>query len=271
MNLPPLNYSLTGPEKAPLLILLHGFMGSAADWTAIAAGLPRFRCLAIDLPGHGANQWPLKGPAWDFETSAAAIMAIARQVHVGRKFILGYSMGGRLALYLAIRYPADFDAAVLAGASPGLADSKERQQRRENDAALADRLRNLPFNEFLRTWYDLPLFRSLKNHPGYLEMLQRRLKNDPLRLAKSLRDAGTGSQPPLWSKLPRNKIPLLLVVGEKDAKFRSVANAMENAGPAIFQQIIPHCGHNVCLENTRDFCTITKDFLEPFVENREHL
>ena len=162
-------------------------------------------------------------------------------------------MGGRLALYLTIFYPAYFTKVVLESASPGLKTEPERKNRREKDHQLALQLEQTDFEAFLNKWYNLPLFQTLKSHPRFEEMIKRRQMNQPHLLAKSLREMGTGEQPLLWEKVKQNKIPLLLVVGEKDAKFRAIANEMVETCPAAQRSIIPGCGHNTHFENTDEF------------------
>ena len=140
-------------------------------------------------------------------------------------------MGGRLALYLAIHYPKYFSRIILESASPGLKTAEERRSRRRLDHKLANQLEETNFRQFLTNWYNLPLFHTLKNHPQFQDLLKQRLNNRSEFLAKSLREMGTGQQPPLWNHLTKNKIPLLLVVGEKDAKFRAIADEMAQVCP----------------------------------------
>jgi 2-succinyl-6-hydroxy-2,4-cyclohexadiene-1-carboxylate synthase len=165
-----------------------------------------------------------------------------------------------LALYLTIFYPQYFSRVVLESASPGLSSAAERKKRRQNDFQLAEQLEKMDFREFLVKWYNLPLFQTVKAHRQFPELFARRLDNHPATLAKSLREMGTGRQPSLWAKLARNKIPLLLVVGEKDAKFRAIAEEMAQRNAACQVTIIKGCGHTVHLENAVSFVNCLKHF-----------
>ncbi len=246
---PSLYFECHGDRVNPPLLMLHGFMGCIADWEKIIAGLiKRFYCIAVDLPGHGKSAGFAPAQQWEMTQTAAAIVQGLKQQKISRTHLLGYSMGGRLALYLAIHFPQYFEKVLLESASPGLMSNEERQTRLQGDERIARRLESGDFQRFLLEWYEMDFFQTLRNHPDFSAMLARRLQNDPQALAKSLREMGTGRQPSLWPELPRIKFPLLLVIGEKDAKFRAIANKMVEKNSKIHMSIIPGCGHNVHLE-----------------------
>ena len=198
---------------------------------------------------------------WGMENTAAVIITLLNELSIGKCFLVGYSMGGRLALYLMLHYPQYFSKVVLESASPGLKTAAERQERIARDTLLADRLENDNLERFLTDWYRQPLFSDLQNHPRFREMFERRLRNNPAGLAKSLREMGTGCQPSLWEKLSQNKIPLLLVVGEKDTKFRSIADEMASLCSTATVEVIKGCGHNVHFEEPGKFVTEVEKFL----------
>ncbi|MCC6145841.1 MAG: alpha/beta fold hydrolase, partial [Candidatus Hydrogenedentes bacterium] len=166
-------------------------------------------------------------------------------------------------------HPGRVRQLVLESASPGLKTPEERQRRRQSDHQLAAELDELARTDpdrlprsFLNAWYDQPLFETLKRHPETLErLLQRREQNQPIRLARSLRGLGTGSQPSLWEKLAYLVPPTLLVVGEEDRKFRQIAEQMQEHSPQIAIEILAACGHNVHLENPAGYTTVLKSFL----------
>ena len=241
-----------GDPALPPLLCLHGFLGNGGDFAGLVAGLTdRFRLLAPDLPGHGRSRLP--GSVCTMEGCAAALVSWLDR-EVGRKALLyGYSMGGRLALYLALRYPGRFAAVVLESASPGLADAGARAARRQHDEALARRLEREGTAAFVATWYAQPLFDSLRSAPGFAELLARRQQQPAAGLAASLRGMGTGSQPSLWSELARLSLPLSVIVGENDAKFRDIALKMMTYQSAIDVHVVPGAGHNVHLEQAEAF------------------
>lgn len=263
MNKPlQLAYTVTGPEDRPVALFLHGFLGSGEEWEEIISHLAeRFRCLAVDLPGHGRSAFLDRRRSWNMQNTANAVIALLQQLGIRHCFLVGYSMGGRLALYLTLAYPQYFAKTILESASPGLKTASERRGRIARDEQLARRLESGDFREFLRHWYRQPLFQSLVQHFQFEEILHQRLQNHPPGLAKSLREMGTGAQPSLWEQLPGNKIPLLLIVGEKDAKFCSIAAEMADSCPAASFKVIEGCGHNVHIENADGFAKALIKFL----------
>jgi 2-succinyl-6-hydroxy-2,4-cyclohexadiene-1-carboxylate synthase len=148
----------------------------------------------------------------------AGILAAA-----GGGSVVGYSLGGRLALQLAVEHPNLVARAVIVSASPGIADEGARRARRGEDELRACRLEKQGLETFLDDWYRQPLFASLREHPRFLEVLERRRRNDPRLLARSLRTMGTGRQRSLWGDLDGLRTPLLFLAGERDPKFTALA------------------------------------------------
>jgi 2-succinyl-6-hydroxy-2,4-cyclohexadiene-1-carboxylate synthase len=177
--------------------------------------------------------------------------------------LVGYSMGGRLALYLALQFPAYFDRVILESASPGLQDQVARDRRFTHDLNLAQKLETSSledFTQFLRDWYNQPLFASLKNHPYFQAIFDRRLDNQPLELAKALRGLSVGVQPSLWDQLAKNQLPIVLLVGALDLKFVTIAQAMVESGQNLQLQIIQNCGHSIHLEKAELFAEQIRRF-----------
>jgi len=218
----PLAFEATGPPAAPVVLLLHGFLGSRRDWAPVVAALaPTLRCLLVDLPGHGATGEPADENLW---TPAGCVAALAGLLAAaGGGNVVGYSLGGRLALQLAVEYPDLVARAVCVAATPGIADETARQLRREQDERLARRLETQGLEPFLDDWYGQPLFTELRKQPGFAAVLERRRCNDPRLLARSLRTMGPGSQRSLWDDLPGLQTPVLFLAGEHDAKFTALA------------------------------------------------
>ncbi|WP_199248130.1 2-succinyl-6-hydroxy-2,4-cyclohexadiene-1-carboxylate synthase [[Phormidium] sp. ETS-05] len=242
-------YQLTGSPNQPVIMFLHGFMGNSQDWENIISSLAdKYRCLTLDLPGHGETKTTGGDNAYTISYTAHALIQLLDYLNIDKCFLAGYSMGGRLALYTLLHYPDRFQTALLESASPGLKTPQEQSQRRQQDAQLAQQLETGDLSEFVRKWYQQPLFATLQNHPQYAKLIQRRLQNNPQELAKSLRMMGTGQQPSLWPQLPQNHIPLLLLAGEQDPKFIAINTEMAAACPAAKLAIIPQAGHNIHLE-----------------------
>lgn len=204
------------------------------------------------MPGHGNTQGTGGEDSYAIAPTATAIVDLLDHLNIPQVYLVGYSMGGRLALYLALHYCDRFPKVLLESASPGLRTEAERVARRDHDFQLAKRL-EADFPQFLADWYDQPLFQSLKHHPNFENMLQKRLMNNPMELAKSLRAMSTGMQPSLWKKLKHHQKPMLLIVGARDRKFITINQEMvllDTAIPPLRSlQIAPNTGHNVHLEN----------------------
>jgi 2-succinyl-6-hydroxy-2,4-cyclohexadiene-1-carboxylate synthase len=197
---------------------------------------------------------------------AEAIISLLDKLNITKCFLVGYSMGGRLALYLTLNFPERFYKVILESASPGLATEPEQLERVKRDAQIARKLARstskIDFAAFLFNWYNQPIFGSIKNHPEFKIMLESRLQNHPQELTKSLQFMGTGSQPSLWDKLPNNQIPLLLMVGENDAKFIDINTEMAQICRASQLKIINNSAHNVHFENTSEFVDNLKVYFQ---------
>jgi 2-succinyl-6-hydroxy-2,4-cyclohexadiene-1-carboxylate synthase len=225
-----------------VVVLLHGFTQTRQSWRRTTHALQgRYRALAPDLPGHGqANH---RTPS--FDACAAYVRALVKD----RTFALcGYSMGGRIALHSALTLgPSIVTRLILVGASPGLADPEERARRRAADDALADRLEGMDIEAFAREWGAQPLFADQPERVAAAAYADR-LRNTPAGLASALRGLGTGVMEPLWDRLPELQIPVTLVVGERDAKFRGIAEAMRERLPNARLVTVEGAGHAVGLE-----------------------
>ena len=264
----PLYYSLNGSRTQPVLLLLHGFMGNSNDYREVIPQLSaKFCCLAVDLPGHGQTKVAGGDDRYTMQNTARALISLLDELEIDRCFLAGYSMGGRLALYMLLHFPARFEKAVLESASPGLKTAAQRELRRQRDRKLAEQLETGDFRQFLLNWYSQPLFQSSATRADFEELIARRLENNPQSLAKSLGNLGTGNQPCLWEKLAENKIPLLLLVGEKDDKFRAINAEMAGLSPLARIAIAANAGHNIHFEQPTYYIEeLMKFFLIPEYE-----
>ena len=249
------------PDRA--LVLLHGFMGSAADWRPIAESLGDLAtCLCVDLPGHGKSTGG-KPDDYGFVTTAARIVEEIVDAHGFDTFCIGgYSMGGRIALYTALHFPMRVDGIVVESAMPGLRDSSERSARASSDDALAERLEREPLTDFLHEWYAQPLFSSLAARTELLEeTINRRMRNDGRELARALRGFSTGRMPSLWDEWRECYIPSLVVTGEQDEKYAAIAREMTAASAKSRHVSVPDAGHNVHAEAPTEYIMYLRRFL----------
>lgn len=252
---PLVPHHLIGAPAPTRLVLLHGFTQNRRCWGPLPDLLAHGRQVVVaDAPGHGDAAdlgWSLADAAVPYAEALAPD---------GPAQWLGYSMGGRLALHVAVARPDAVGALVLVGASPGLADPAERAERRRADDALADHLEAVGTAAFVDEWLAQPLFAGLD--PA-TDQRAARCANDPAGLASSLRLAGTGAQASLWEALATISAPVLLVVGERDAKFRGVADAMApRFGGACEVVVLPGTGHACHLEDPEAFSEVVGAWLQ---------
>ncbi|NJN12365.1 MAG: 2-succinyl-6-hydroxy-2,4-cyclohexadiene-1-carboxylate synthase [Richelia sp. RM1_1_1] len=258
------NYCFSGNSEQPLILFLHGFMGNIHEFDdAISLLKHDFYCLNIDLPGHGKTQ-VLGDDSYTMDQTADALINLLDDLKVKQCFLVGYSMGGRLALYLTLQFPERFYQVILESASPGLLTEKERLERIKRDEQIARKLarsiQREDFRNFLQNWYNQPIFGNIKNHSGFEQMIENRLQNNPVELAKSLQFMGVGVQPTLWQKLPDNQVAILLLVGENDKKFIAINKKMTQISNLCNLKIIKNTAHNIHLENTSVFVEHIKYF-----------
>ncbi len=276
----------------PRVVLAHGFTQTGRSWGSVGAMLAqRYRVVLADLPGHGQS-----GHVMASLEDGATLLGAAG----GRAAYVGYSMGGRHCLRLALDHPELVTALVLVGASPGIVDPEDRRTRRAADEALADRLdppgqagaeggpsprdragpqgrpgpegqassgdgreaadERQRLDAFLAEWLAGPLFAHLPREAAGLEA---RRENTCAGLAASLRLAGAGAMEPLWDRLGALAVPTLLVVGKDDARYRRIAERMATAAERPIElAVVPGAGHAVPFEAPAAFAAIVRDFLE---------
>jgi 2-succinyl-6-hydroxy-2,4-cyclohexadiene-1-carboxylate synthase len=261
------HYSFNKNSHKPVILFLHGFMGNLDEFNeAIQLLGDDFSYLTIDLPGHGKTKVLCGDECYKIEHTAQGIINLLDELEIAQCFLVGYSMGGRLGLYLTLHFPDRFIKVVLESASPGLPTDSARLERIKSDYQISRKLIRIleqsDFNTFLHNWYSKPIFGNIKDHPKYQLMLKSRSNNNPLEIAKSLQFMGAGYQPSLWTKIEANQIHLLLLVGEYDEKFVHINTAMYYRNPSVTQlKVIKKAGHNIHLENTLDFVRNMRKFL----------
>jgi 2-succinyl-6-hydroxy-2,4-cyclohexadiene-1-carboxylate synthase len=222
------------------VVLLHGFTQTRRSWRRTAQALGgRYRAIAPDLPGHGQAEQRVAS----FDACTAYVRALAPE----RFTLAGYSMGGRVALHVALALRDRIDRLLLVGASPGLEDAAERASRRAADEALAARIEAIGVEEFAREWAAQPLFAGQPDRVAAGAHADR-LRNTAGGLAAALRGLGTGVMEPLWERLAELTLPVTLVVGERDEKFRAIGERMAARLPDARLVIVPGAGHAVQLE-----------------------
>lgn len=260
--------------SGPPLVLLHGFTGSGETWKSHAeAYADRFTVITIDILGHGGSDSPDAHQRYAMEYIAEDLIAIFNHLKLERVHLLGYSMGGRVALHMGIRHSGRIASLILESASPGIILPELREARIRDDEVLAERIEREGIEAFVDHWENLPMFASQLKLPETVRagLRAQRLRNNPTGLANSLRGMGTGVQFPLWWHLENLACPTLLIAGALDNKFTVTAKAMFKKMPngrlPIRLVIVPEAGHTVHLEQPETFNRLVLEFLDQHARN----
>jgi 2-succinyl-6-hydroxy-2,4-cyclohexadiene-1-carboxylate synthase len=232
-------------------VLLHGFTQTGRSWRGVATALaPDHELVLVDAPGHGGSA----NVVADLSGGAEAIAEGA-----GGGVYVGYSMGARFALFAALARPAAVAALVLLGVDPGIEDGVERAARRQSDDELAASIERDGVDPFLDQWLAQPLFASL---PSDAADVEDRRRNTAAGLASSLRLAGTGAQEPVWDRVDTIRVPVLVLAGEHDAKFRALGERLAAAiGANATFAVVPGAGHAAHLEQPAAFLALMRAWL----------
>jgi 2-succinyl-6-hydroxy-2,4-cyclohexadiene-1-carboxylate synthase len=226
---------------AATIVLLHGFTHTGDSWEPVLTALgERYRALAPDIRGHG-------GSCERRPVTLEAVIGDVSALTTERFTLAGYSMGGRLALHIALALPDQVERLVLIGASPGIAEPAEREARRQADGRLAEEIEESSAEEFAHRWAATPVLAG--QPPDVAAAMHRdRLRSTPQGLARALRGLGSGELPPLWDRLDELRMPVTLVAGERDRRFSAIAHQMAAGIAQAEVSIIPGAGHAVHLE-----------------------
>ena len=246
------------------LALLHGFTGSADSWLPVFDDLASaYRVHAIDLIGHGATEAPDDLARYAYHRALDDLAAVLAALGIARAIWLGYSLGGRLALGMAIEHPERVSSLILESATAGIWNEPERLTRRDSDGALANRIEEVGVETFVAEWELLPMWASQQALAPEIVAAQRtrRLANTAVGLANSLRGMGQGAQPSFWDRLGEVRAPALLIAGALDTKFAELAAQMHQSIPNSNYALVPNAGHAVHLESPARFREIVREFL----------
>jgi 2-succinyl-6-hydroxy-2,4-cyclohexadiene-1-carboxylate synthase len=221
------------------LVLLHGFAGTRRSWDDVVEGLDgeRYRPLALDLRGHGARA---AARPITFGACVEDVLAAAP----GRFALCGYSLGGRVALHVALAHPERLTRLVLVATTAGIEDPAQRAERRASDEALATWAQGATPEAFAERWMGQPLF--VGTPPAAAARWHEDLvRNDPRALTAALRGLGAGVMAPLWDRLGGLDVPTTVVAGERDPRYVALGRRLATAiGGAQFV-IVPSAGHGL--------------------------
>uniref|UniRef100_A0A1J3CVU3 Protein PHYLLO, chloroplastic n=1 Tax=Noccaea caerulescens TaxID=107243 RepID=A0A1J3CVU3_NOCCA len=263
--------------EGSVALYLHGFLGTGEEWIPIMKGVSgTARCISVDMPGHGSSRVQShasetqKVPTFSMEMIAKTLYKLIEQITPGKVTIVGYSMGARIALYMALRFSNKIEGAVVVSGSPGLKDPVARKVRSATDDSKARMMIDHGLEIFLENWYNGALWKSLRSHPHFRKIVASRLLHDDvLSVAKFLSDLSSGRQPSLWEELEDCDTNISLVFGEKDVKFKQIAIRMyhemsksKKIENNIIEMVeIPEAGHAVHLESPLRLILALRKFL----------
>jgi 2-succinyl-6-hydroxy-2,4-cyclohexadiene-1-carboxylate synthase len=221
------------------VVLLHGFAGTGRAWDPVIARLDeeRYTALAPDLRGHGSQSG---ARPVSFDAVTADVLAAAPQ-----RFVLcGYSMGGRIALQVALAAPERIERLVLVATTAGIDYAEERAARRDADERLAAFADEATIEALADRWMAQPLFAGTPPRAAAL-WREDLLRNDPRGLAAVLRGLGTGSMAPLWDRLPALTMPATVLAGADDAKYVALGERLQSALPHAELVVVARAGHGL--------------------------
>ncbi|TGB02501.1 2-succinyl-6-hydroxy-2,4-cyclohexadiene-1-carboxylate synthase [Halobacillus salinus] len=254
------NYWVEEQGEGQPLLLLHGFTGTLHTFDEVVEGLEGYRLIRVDLPGHGKTG--VIGNV-TMEEFCRDLSLLLEDRGLDSVALLGYSLGGRTALSFAQLYPEKVDRLLLESASPGLATSKEQLARQAKDKALVDKMVQEGIEAFVNYWETLPLFESQQalSEEKRSMIRKERLGQSPSGLSQSLMGMGTGVQPSWWDQLPTLDVPVLLVTGELDDKFRQINQHMHKELLNSEWIEVEQTGHAIHVEKPSIFAKIVDEFM----------
>lgn len=249
----------TEEVRAEPTLFIHGFMGRGSEWQSIAESLGG-PVWAVDLPGHGCST-QMQEMDYGFDRTLEMLEEGFDSNGIENANLVGYSMGGRIALGLALTAPARVGCLILESASPGLRLRTEREVRRGLDRQRASELRT-DFDQFLRGWYEMPLFATLRDDPERLaSIMVQRKEGSAEEFARALIGLGTGSQPDYWDRLGELTAETHVMAGSRDHRYCQVAREMVASNSRMQEIIVPEAGHNIHLECPIPYLQALKDIL----------
>ncbi|MBN2571667.1 MAG: 2-succinyl-6-hydroxy-2,4-cyclohexadiene-1-carboxylate synthase [Ignavibacteriales bacterium] len=259
-----LNDSKKKSKDKLVVVFLHGFTGSADDWKYFVDNIKnKIFPIAIDLIGHGKTSHPIECKYYSMTQIVEQLNNIFKALNLNRIILVGYSMGGRVALSYTIKYPKKIVGLILESTTAGIEKKNDKIARVNSDNKLAEMITKKGIEYFVKYWITLPLFKTQKKlyKNEYLNLIGKTKSNSTIGLANSLRGFGTGKMPSYWTKLSEIKQNVLLVTGQKDEKFTEINKKMVKLIPKSNLTIIKNAGHNTHLEKPQMFLTLIKRFI----------
>lgn len=246
------------------VLLIHGFTGSSEDWEDIRESIAGVRFISVDLPGHGRSDSPTDLRYYSQENLVKLIEDIRNRSGLEKIIIIGYSMGGRVALSYAVKYPDYLQKLIIESGHPGLMTEEERLERIKQDEKLAEFIEQNEIDDFVDFWMSKDIFESQSNLPESvrIEIRKRKLQNNTTGLSNMLKGFSTGKMKPVWEDLKKIKCETLLITGELDVKYCEVSKKIRTEIPNSRLEIVKGAGHNVHLEKRDEFIKLINGFIK---------
>lgn len=248
--------------NSPTVVFLHGFLGAKEDWHVVIEALgASYDTIAIDLPGHGASV-EIPDDLFAFDRCSEAIAELLTMNSIGSYNLVGYSMGGRVALHHALKYAKQIQSLVVISANPGIESDNERSARAEADKVLAGEIRSKGLAWFVERWYAQQLFAPLRQSLDFEKIQGRRASGSVNGLSRALESFSVGLQKSRWDALSTLKMPVLAIAGELDRKYAAIAARIADLCPRGKQSIISGAGHAVHLERPQELARAVQAVIE---------
>ena len=247
------------------ILLLHGFTGSGRDWNFIIPSLKsNLNIYTPDIIGHGHSDSPDNPDLYKMDAILTQLNEFIIQILEYKPILLGYSMGGRLALSYTLKYPEKVKCLILESSTWGIENKDLRRQRINDDKKTAEFILAAGIENFIEFWMNKGIFNSQKKLSDDIlkNVRKNKLQNNPVGLSNFLLGSGTGNMEPLREKISELKIPVLLITGGLDKKFSAINSNMVKIFENAEHIIVPEAGHNVHLEKPGLFINVIKDFLK---------
>jgi len=253
-----LTWSDVGPNSGPAMVFLHGFLGSRLDWADTMNRFSNVRCLAPDLPGHGQSPWD-DTVDWDSLITTLNHDVLSR--NLSDIVIVGYSMGGRIALEWARTAPGLIRGIILESASPGIETDVERRARAIFDRDIERRLRTMAPIDFIDWWCSLPMFGTLNTHPNYSQLRQMRSQYSSTVMCRAFQTLSVTTRESVWDLM--HTLPIWgFITGEHDTKYAAIATRIIDRFPTVLVNILSNCAHNVHFQDIELFANSLSSILE---------
>jgi 2-succinyl-6-hydroxy-2,4-cyclohexadiene-1-carboxylate synthase len=250
-------------KTKPVLLFIHGFASSLEEWVEVINLLDKYQSVAVDLPGFGDSEIPVKSEYYSQDFLSWLIKEIIIQLELKNVLLVGYSMGGRAALSFAVKHFSMIKGLILESSSAGIKDVQERNARIKSDEELIKFIESNSIKKFVDYWTNLEIFNTQKKlSQEKLDIIKKiKLKQNKVGLINSLKEFGTGKILPLWDKLNKVNLPILLITGELDKKFCKINSEMVTQFPNAKHILVENAGHNIHLEKPLEFVNLLDKFL----------